>query len=283
MADTFFGAPWRIPYTAKQLQDAVTNQVPIIGENLNFWRWDIDTSSFVDTGIRAPGQKGDAGPKGDPGPKGDKGDKGDPGAQGPAGPVGPQGPQGPIGPQGPVATNALLKTGDTATGKITFAGGLGVTSAGSNPYPQFLLGITDFASGGNVQFTTISDLANYIGSILGSGKIAVGSYVGTGVGGSNNPNSITTPFAARVIWLFTRKSSGDSYLSNVNNGNYAYPTAFVLDLLTTSYESGFAPTFNRREVVMARKSADGKTLFWYENTNLQANDLNSKYFWIAFA
>lgn len=51
--ETFIGQPWRQPYTAKQLQDAAEHQVPIIGANGNFWRWDIATSAYVDTGVLA--------------------------------------------------------------------------------------------------------------------------------------------------------------------------------------------------------------------------------------
>lgn len=51
--ETFIGSPWRQPYTAKQLSDAAANQVPIIGNNGNFWRWDIESGQFVDTGVAA--------------------------------------------------------------------------------------------------------------------------------------------------------------------------------------------------------------------------------------
>lgn len=49
--ETFIGQPWRQPYTAQQLQDAAKHQVPIVGSNGNWWRWDIDTSDWVDTGV----------------------------------------------------------------------------------------------------------------------------------------------------------------------------------------------------------------------------------------
>ena len=57
MAGTFIGEPWKQPYTAQQLQDAATHQIPIIGANGNWWRWDIETSAFVDTGKIAEGGK----------------------------------------------------------------------------------------------------------------------------------------------------------------------------------------------------------------------------------
>lgn len=57
MAGRFIGEPWKQPYTAQQLQDAATHQIPIIGANGNWWRWDIETSAFVDTGKIAEGGK----------------------------------------------------------------------------------------------------------------------------------------------------------------------------------------------------------------------------------
>lgn len=85
--ENFVGQPWRMPYTAEQIQDAITNQIPIVGDNGNFWRWDIAQQKFVDTGAQARGPKGDKGDKGDTGPQGPAGPKGDTGATGPQGPL----------------------------------------------------------------------------------------------------------------------------------------------------------------------------------------------------
>ena len=106
--------------------------------------WDVDTSSWVNTGAEIKGPKGDTGEKGDTGatgatgatgpqgpagadgatgatgpqgPKGDTGDTGETGPQGPTGPQGEQGVQGPTGatgetgPQGP--TGAQGPQGET--------------------------------------------------------------------------------------------------------------------------------------------------------------------------
>lgn len=53
MAGTFIGDPWKLPYTAQQIQDVITNGVPVVGDNGNWWRWDINTSAWVDTGVTA--------------------------------------------------------------------------------------------------------------------------------------------------------------------------------------------------------------------------------------
>lgn len=45
---------WRLPYSAVQLQNAVTNQVPRVNASSKHWeRWDISTGAWVDTGVLA--------------------------------------------------------------------------------------------------------------------------------------------------------------------------------------------------------------------------------------
>lgn len=52
---------------------------PKIGENGNWQTWNAIEKAWIDTGVKAHGEKGDKGDKGDKGEKGDKGDKGDSG------------------------------------------------------------------------------------------------------------------------------------------------------------------------------------------------------------
>lgn len=43
---------WRQPYTAQQIQNALTNIIPIIDATTgNWWRWDIVNQLFVDSGV----------------------------------------------------------------------------------------------------------------------------------------------------------------------------------------------------------------------------------------
>lgn len=44
---------WRLPYSAQQLQNAVTNQVPRVNAARHWERWDIATGAWVDTGVLA--------------------------------------------------------------------------------------------------------------------------------------------------------------------------------------------------------------------------------------
>lgn len=78
-------------------QQASSPALPIIGDNGNWWLWNVRTQEYEDSGESSRGETGPAGPagpKGDTGatgaqgPKGDKGDTGETGATGPAGPAG---------------------------------------------------------------------------------------------------------------------------------------------------------------------------------------------------
>lgn len=230
------------------------------------------------------GEPGEQGPEGPVGPQGPKGDPGEAGAQGPQGEAGAVGPAGAKGADGKSAyqaaveagyagteadfnaaltgiQSALLKTGGAATGKITFAGGLGVTAAAQDNSPQFILGIKEFGLGGDVQYTHIAQLAAVIGGYLGAGKIAIGSWTGTGTWGVNYPNTIVTPFPATMIWVFAVQAN--SYISLLQ-GTY-YRTIIIPSLLSTEYGMPYSPYFGSESnyYTMARKSADGKTIQWY--------------------
>ena len=51
-------------------------KTPYIGENGNWYEWNVESQSFVDTGVSAYGTKGDKGDKGDKGADGVNGEKG---------------------------------------------------------------------------------------------------------------------------------------------------------------------------------------------------------------
>lgn len=92
--------------------EAAASKPAYIGDNGNWYTWDVAAQQYADSGTPATGPQGPIGPKGDTGatgpkgdtgatgPQGEKGDKGDTGATGPQGPKGETGPQGPRGPQG---------------------------------------------------------------------------------------------------------------------------------------------------------------------------------------
>lgn len=143
---------------AKQAAERAENAVvhaPIIGENGDWFVWDISIGAYADTGVNASGvsphigqngnwfigtedsgvpakgpkgDTGETGPQGEPGPQGPQGETGAVGPQGQKGDTGPQGPQGvqgEAGPQGPKGD-----TGDTGPqGEIGPQGPKGDTGA----------------------------------------------------------------------------------------------------------------------------------------------------------
>ena len=54
MAGTFVGEPWRMPYSAEELETAATNQVPRFNPETSHWeRWNIQTGEWEETGAVA--------------------------------------------------------------------------------------------------------------------------------------------------------------------------------------------------------------------------------------
>lgn len=118
-----------------------------------------------------------------------------------------------------------------------------------------------------------------------SPKIAIGSYVGTGAYGETNPNSLTFDFAPAVVFVFKTdtygtSNSGGNLITSEAWGNYFVQNT---ELLTTSYVEGrgFGCNFNDRPY--GKKSADGKTLYWYHarGGEYQANESETTYSYIA--
>lgn len=56
--------------------ELVAESCPYIGENDNWYEWDVETNAFADSGVNAHGLVGPAGPRGAAGPQGPKGDTG---------------------------------------------------------------------------------------------------------------------------------------------------------------------------------------------------------------
>ena len=89
---------------AQERAEEAAGKTSYIGENGNWYEWDVVTSSFLDTGISATGPRGPQGvqgPQGETGPQGPKGEQGEIGPQGPKGERGIQGEKGDTGMTGP--------------------------------------------------------------------------------------------------------------------------------------------------------------------------------------
>lgn len=126
---------------------------------------------------------------------------------------------------------------------------------------------------------------------IGALQLLTGSYVGTGVSGSSNPNSITFSRVPRLIILL-----GSRY-----NGNYRYDlhmytgqimmNVIYADQLTTSYQSGFGFAACYHSDSYGKKSSDGKTISWYfdesehpsmnNKPQAQCNTSGETYYYVA--
>ncbi len=121
---------------------------------------------------------------------------------------------------------------------------------------------------------------------VGALELLTGSYVGTGVSGSSNPNSITFTKAPRLIILLGKKDSTGEYdpLFGADGGNY-YVHLIYADMLTTSYQKGLGLTNYSPSTTYGKKSADGKTFSWYYNEqnkdSYQCNRSDTTYYYAA--
>ena len=115
-------------------------------------------------------------------------------------------------------------------------------------------------------------------------KIATGTYTGTGTYGASNPTSLTFDFAPKLLMLF-------NYRGNIAEQSYSNSVMYAIGLctmLTTSYVAGalFGVNVPGARVIYAKKSADGKTIYWYTYTSVneglyQYNDAGVTYGYLA--
>ena len=123
------------------------------------------------------------------------------------------------------------------------------------------------------------------------------SYVGTGEYGPDHPNVITLDFEPKIIsylgsYLLTSPTASTTILHDSVNMSDKIPDLYV-DKLTTNYvyNSGIGIHVDNLGCY-AKKSADGKIIYWYVSTNLygsgtpsamaQFNDLNYIYYFMIF-
>lgn len=124
------------------------------------------------------------------------------------------------------------------------------------------------------------------------GLVQCGSYVGTGTFGPSNPNSLRFSFAPAYVAIVGIQNLESNEIQPVNpyqssSSPYTH-SAVSMGSLSTNYQKNhglglLAPN-------AGKKSADGKTLYWYMEYNSgynfagnQFNDANIRYFWVALA
>ena len=121
---------------------------------------------------------------------------------------------------------------------------------------------------------------------IGALQLLTGSYVGTGVSGSGNPNSITFSRVPRLIMLLGTKTSDGEYhpLFGVGGGSY-YVYLVYADMLTTAYQKGLGLSNYSLLDIYGKKSSDGKTFSWYydatDKANYQCNASGTTYYYAA--
>ena len=126
---------------------------------------------------------------------------------------------------------------------------------------------------------------NSLGRLGNKSRIATGSYVGTGTYGSSNPNSLTFDFEPKMVKLYARMIN-DDYAAFHDNDEYKniymYP-----DILKETYVAKLGFCANNISSCFGKKSADGKTLYWYVDgtssatASYQFNNSGQTYYWLA--
>lgn len=111
-------------------------------------------------------------------------------------------------------------------------------------------------------------------------QISAGSYVGTGTYGADNPNTLTFPFATKVV-MFLGYFSGSQWMPIPGNGGPDVP----MDVLTTAYQNNRPPYFGLTSGGRnsGKKSSDGRSLSWFSTSDSasQLNYENYIYYYIA--
>lgn len=114
-------------------------------------------------------------------------------------------------------------------------------------------------------------------AMSGGAKVQTVSYVGTGTYGEENPCSLTFDFEPNLVMMIGEKTQ-TSASSESSLGIIACV------VLTTAYQSGTG-FYNSLWTGSryAKKSADGKTIFWYhsKSESAQYNSSNTEYYVIA--
>ena len=131
--------------------------------------------------------------------------------------------------------------------------------------------------------TGVNSLAS-LATALGAARIQTGSYTGNDNYGASYPNSLTFNFAPKiVIWT--------NYFIDASRGYSPHGGFYQINCatLTTSYTKNQGPYQDTEYNTYAKKSSDGKTIYWYavyaygsgRTSSQQLNYYGYVYHWIA--
>ena len=120
-------------------------------------------------------------------------------------------------------------------------------------------------------------------------KIVTGSYVGTGMFGAENPNSLTFDFPPQLVCVLYGIHSGSFTRGAFIAGGDGNIWAMLSSMLTTEpkQSTGFCNANGANDAdlnLYGWKSSDGKTFYWYNTYGAlqQCNQDEYTYYWIAF-
>lgn len=137
----------------------------------------------------------------------------------------------------------------------------------------------------NASQTAITEIDGILSGYVAN--IQTGSYIGTGVYGSSNPNSITFGFVPKIVWCGRNVFQATTF-RGPSGADFGYIGMLITSFLTTSYtkDVGFgysARNLDNRYGVFGKLSADGKTISWYstESESTQYNESGKTYYWLA--
>ncbi len=137
--------------------------------------------------------------------------------------------------------------------------------------------------------------ADVSSAVTGFAKIASGTYTGTGTYGADNPNILAFDFEPKLVIMLgyqvkNNKGQVTQYVpmfGRIESVDTADVTVMVPDILTTEYEQrkGFVKgsSYSSLNTCYAKKSTDGKTIYWYDTANSsgQFNTTNYTYYYAA--
>ena len=162
----------------------------------------------------------------------------------------------------------------------------------ANPVSQFQL--TDLFNMTNFN-SKITDTNTYIETLVEEAKqsgvkIATGSYVGTGTYGADNPCSLTFDFAPTLLWVYAYSTITEQIFTTAfSSVVYEKWTTivyipFINDGEFKQYQ-GLGRNYDNSPLTYSygKRSADGKTYYWYNDgsASYQLNASGTTYYYIA--
>lgn len=120
----------------------------------------------------------------------------------------------------------------------------------------------------------------YLGCLGDKARAQVVSYVGTGTYGADNPNSLTFDFPPKVVMFLRGYEKGSTQFGHLTVSHSDDNKVVTPESLATTYTryNGFGGPFGS----YAKKSEDGKTIFWYnEQPGTQGNNTGYTYYFLA--